>query len=80
MGFGELDREDLAETIRYYYAQVEWGVDRPLGRLLGALEAKGLAENTMVVMTADHGDFMGDCGMVRKGMFLYDALLRVPLL
>ena len=80
MGFGELDREDLVETMRYYYAQVEWGVDRPLGRLLGALEAKGLAENTIVVMTADHGDFMGDCGMVRKGMFLYDALLHVPLL
>ena len=80
MGFNELDREDLAETMRYYYAQVEWGVDRPLGRLLGALEAKGLAENTIVVLTADHGDFMGDYGMVRKGMFLYDALLHVPLL
>ena len=80
MGYDKLDREDLTETMRYYYAQVEWGVDRPLGRLLGALEQRGLDENTIVVLTADHGDFMGDFGMVRKGMFLYDALLHVPLL
>lgn len=80
MGFGELDRKDLAETMAYYYAQVEWGVDRPLGRLLRALAAQRLAESTIVVLTADHGDFMGDYGTVRKGMFLYDALLHVPLL
>ena len=80
MGFGELDREDLTETMRYYYAQIEWGVDQPLGRLLRALEDRGLAENTVVALTADHGDFMGDYGMVRKGMFLYDSLLHVPLL
>lgn len=80
MGFDQLDREDLTETMRYYLAQVEWGVDRPVGRLLAALEASGLAESTVVVLTADHGDFMGDYGMVRKGMFLYDALLHVPLL
>lgn len=79
MGFGALDREDLAETMRYYYAQVEWGVDQPVGRLLGTLEELGLEENTIVVLTADHGDFMGDYGMVRKGMFLYDSLLHVPL-
>ncbi len=80
MGFPELDREDLTETMRYYYAQIEWGVDRPVGRLLRALEDRGLAETTIVILTADHGDFMGDYGMVRKGMFLYDSLLHVPLL
>ncbi len=80
MGFGQLSREDLTETMRYYYAQIEWGVDRPLGRLLGTLEDRGLADSTIVVLTSDHGDFMGDYGMVRKGMFLYDSLLHVPLL
>ena len=80
MGFNQLDREDLTETLRYYYAQVEWGVDQPVGRLLRALERRGLAADTVVVMTADHGDFMGDYGMVRKGMFLYDSLLHVPML
>ena len=66
--------------MRYYYAQIEWGVDRPLGRLLRALEANDMADNTVVVLTADHGDFMGDYGMVRKGMFLYDSLLHVPMI
>lgn len=80
MGFGHLDREDLTETMRYYYAQIEWGVDQPLGRLLNALETHNLADDTVVVLTSDHGDFMGDYGMVRKGMFLYDSLLHVPLL
>ncbi len=80
MGFPELDRADLVETMRYYYAQIEWGVDQSVGRLLQALESRGLGENTVVVLTADHGDFMGDYGMVRKGMFLYDALLHVPLI
>lgn len=80
MGFDRLSREDLTETMRYYYAQIEWGVDRPLGRLLRALETQGLSDGTIVVLTADHGDFMGDYGMVRKGMFLYDSLLRVPMI
>ena len=73
MGFGALTREDMTETMRCYYAQVEWGVDRPLGRVLRTLEHQGLAETTIVA--ADHGDFMGHYGMVRKGMFLCDALL-----
>ena len=80
MGFSALMREDMTETMRYYYAQVEWGVDRPVGRLLQILKDQGLAETTIVVLTADHGDFMGDYGMVRKGMFLYESLLHVPLL
>ena len=50
-----------------------------MGRLLTALENLDLADKTVVVLTADHGDFMGDYGMVRKGMFLYESLLHVPL-
>ena len=80
MGFHTLEREGLTETMRHYYAQVEWGVDEPAGQFLRALEERGLAEGTVVVLTSDHGDFTGEYGMVRKGMFLYDALLRVLLL
>lgn len=72
--------EGLQETLRYYHASVEWGVDAQVGRLMQALEEQGLQENTIVVFTSDHGDFMGDYRLVRKGMFLYDALLHVPLL
>ena len=71
---------DLTETMRYYYASIEWGVDYQVGRILETLRNKGLIENTIVVFTSDHGDFMGEHRMVRKGMFLYDALLHVPMI
>lgn len=71
---------DLTETLRYYYASIEWGVDAQVGRIMNALNQSGLRENTIVVFTSDHGDFMTDYRLVRKGMFLYDSLLHVPLI
>src|SRR5260370_42677267 len=44
------------------------------------LYTKRLIENTVVLFTADHGDFMGHHRAVRKAMFLYDALLHVPMI
>lgn len=72
--------EDLTETLRYYHASVEWGVDYQLGRLMNALNENGLRENTLVIFTSDHGDFMGHHRLVRKGMFFYDSLLHVPMI
>jgi len=80
MGFDRMSRTDLTETMRYYYAAVAWGVDHQVGRIMNALKQRDLAENTIVIFTADHGDFMGEYNMVRKGMFLYDALLHVPMI
>ncbi|HTM50504.1 MAG TPA: sulfatase-like hydrolase/transferase [Bryobacteraceae bacterium] len=70
----------LTETMRYYYAAIEGMVDHQVGRIMAALSGKGLLENTIVVFTADHGDFMGQHRLVRKGMFLYDCLLHVPMI
>ncbi len=70
----------LTETMRYYYAAIEGSVDYQVGRLMAALDTKGLFDNTVVLFTADHGDFMGQHRMIRKGMFLYDALLHVPMI
>lgn len=78
--YDKLTEADLKETMRYYYAAIEWGVDYQVGQILQALENKGLTDNTIVVFTSDHGDFMGEYHMVRKGMFLYDALLHVPFI
>ena len=70
----------LTETMRYYYASIEGMVDYQVGRIMGALGGKGLLDNTVILFTADHGDFMGQHRLVRKGMFLYDALLHVPMI
>ena len=70
----------LTETMRYYYASIEGMVDFQVGRIMASLAQKGLMDNTIVVFTADHGDFMGQHRLVRKGMFLYDCLLHAPMI
>lgn len=55
-------------------------VDLEIGRVLSALETKGIAENTLVIFTSDHGDMLGDHELLVKGAFFYDPCARVPLL
>lgn len=78
MRFDRVTDTDLTETMRYYHAAIEWGVDHQVGRLLNHLEKSGSLDRTIVVFTSDHGDFMGEQRMAGKGMFLTDSLLRVP--
>ncbi|MCX7047507.1 MAG: sulfatase-like hydrolase/transferase [Candidatus Sumerlaeota bacterium] len=59
-----------------YYRHVEM-VDAEIGRVLDALEDGGLAENTVVIFTTDHGDGMG-CHKTVQKMFLYDEAAAVP--
>lgn len=54
-------------------------VDRQVAAVLGALEASGLADHTLVVYTSDHGEMLGEHGMWWKSTF-YDGASRVPLL
>ena len=78
--YDRISDADLKETMRFYYAAIEGGVDAQVGRLLKTLHEQNLADDTIIVFTADHGDFMGEFRMVRKGPFLYDALLHIPLI
>jgi choline-sulfatase len=55
-------------------------IDSQLARVLAFLEREALVDNTVVVVTADHGEGLGEHGEVTHGVFLYDATLRVPLL
>lgn len=54
--------------------------DAQIGRLLDALRAAGALERTLVVVTSDHGEGLGDHGVARHGSVVYDEALRVPLL
>ncbi|MFK7844852.1 MAG: sulfatase [Rhodothermales bacterium] len=78
--YNEMPEATLRATMAHYYAAIEWGIDYQVGRLMKALETEGIADDTIVIFTSDHGDFMGEFGMVRKSMFMYDALLHVPLI
>jgi arylsulfatase A-like enzyme len=72
------DTFDLAEKKAHYYGMIT-RLDEHIGRMLAWLEDNGLAENTLVVFTSDHGDMMGDHGLIRKGCRFYEGLVRVPL-
>lgn len=61
-----------------YYRMVEMA-DAAIGRVLDALEDAGLAEETLVVLTSDHGDGLARHGLTSK-MFLYDEAARVPFI
>jgi arylsulfatase A-like enzyme len=71
--------EQDAQVLRaYYYACVSF-VDAWVGRILDALERLGLAEDTLVLFTADHGEYLGDHHRFGKRGF-HDAAARVPFL
>jgi choline-sulfatase len=53
-------------------------VDRELGRLIRTLDEKRQLERTVVLVTADHGESLGEHGEGTHGVFVYDATLRVP--
>jgi arylsulfatase A-like enzyme len=63
--------------IRATYAMV-YQIDLAVGRMMEGLQRAGLWENTIVVFTSDHGDFLGDHGRLRKGYTPSDALLHLP--
>lgn len=62
-----------------YYAMIEQ-IDHEFGRLLDYLEATGQRENTIVIFMSDHGEMLGDHGLILKGCRLYEGLVRVPLI
>ena len=55
-------------------------MDRQIGRILDRLDALGLADDTLVVFTSDHGHLFGQHGLTAKGPFHYEDLVRVPLI
>jgi arylsulfatase A-like enzyme/Tfp pilus assembly protein PilF len=54
--------------------------DELVGRLLATLETSGLYDRAIVVLTADHGEGLGDHGEAEHGIFLYREAVRVPLI
>ena len=54
--------------------------DVQIGRLLAALDERGLREKTLVVVAGDHGESLGEHGETDHGIFLYESVVRVPLM
>jgi arylsulfatase A-like enzyme len=75
----EFTDDQIREITALTYGMIEL-VDDNVGRLLHALAARGLDENTHIFFTTDHGDLLGDHGLIFKGPFHLDGVVRVPLI
>ena len=73
------DAERLREMRFGYGASIAFA-DQEIGRVLAALDECGIAEETLVIFTSDHGDSLGDHGLLVKGVALYEPVVRVPLI
>ena len=62
-----------------YYAMIKL-IDDTLARILDALEETGQRERTVIIFTSDHGEMLGDHGLIQKGCRFYEGLVRVPLI
>ena len=55
-------------------------IDDAIGRVLNRLDELGLADDTVVIFTSDHGDYMGDHGLMLKLLLHYQGIIRVPFI
>lgn len=69
----------LRHLIANYYGQISL-IDHNVGRIMIALAESGQLDNTIVVYSTDHGDWLGDHGLILKGPMHYEGLLRVGLI
>ena len=72
------DEEKMRLAIAAYYGLVSF-MDDCIGRMLAALDAAGLAEDTLIIYTSDHGELLGDHGMWTKQV-MYEASAGIPLI
>lgn len=70
--------EKYQHSVKGYYRMIS-EVDTEIGKIRKALEAKGLAENTVIIMMGDNGYFLGERQLAGKWL-MYDNSLRVPLI
>jgi len=73
------DEAKLRQDVAIYYGMTSL-LDKYVGVILDRLEALGLADDTIVVFTSDHGHFYGQHGLIAKGPFHYEDLIRVPMI
>ena len=70
---------EIAHIIRNYRAMITF-IDEQIGRILAALSDRGMAEQTLVIFTADHGELLGDHSLIMKGPWHYEGLIRIPMI
>ncbi len=75
----EMDEAQLRRAMAYYYATISQ-IDHHVGRMVDLLKQRDLYDDTLIVYTSDHGDYMGFHHLLLKGNFMYDPVVKVPLI
>ena len=75
---GDMGKEQARLSRQGYYGSVSF-VDEQIGRILAALERRGILEKTLILFTADHGDMTGDHHLWRKS-YAYEPSARIPMI
>ncbi|MFX0189065.1 MAG: sulfatase [Candidatus Hodarchaeota archaeon] len=75
----ETTEEEAKKFIAYTYGIVSL-FDDGIGQILAALEKLGYTDNTIIVYTSDHGDLMGDHGMLFKGPSTFMGVFHIPMI
>jgi len=70
---------DQKKKIRAHYAGSVKQIDEQVGEILQALEDKGLRNNTIILFSSDHGDYLGDHNLIGKGQY-FESSFHVPML
>ncbi|MEM8952626.1 MAG: sulfatase-like hydrolase/transferase [Verrucomicrobiota bacterium] len=73
------EQHEAKQKQALYYAMIAQ-IDDQFGRLLAYLDESGQRENTIIIFTSDHGETLGDHGLMYKGCRFYEGLVRVPLI
>lgn len=80
---GQVDQhislQEIRETRLAYYANISL-IDEKIGRIIQALKDAGEYDDTMIIFTSDHGDFMGDFNRIGKAQYTAEVLMRIPFL
>ena len=79
LAYSRFPDEQVRKMLAAYYGEVTH-LDTQVGRLLAALDERGLTDDTLIIFTADHGDYCGRNWAFFKYSAFYDSLARVPFI
>ena len=74
-----MDEAEQRRIMAMYYGMVSL-MDHHIGRIVDTLEERGLLDDTLIVFTSDHGEYMGNHGLWWKGLPAYDDAQKVPFI
>jgi uncharacterized sulfatase len=74
-----IDDKTLKKRVATYYGMISF-VDFQIGKIMEALDKTGQRENTIVLFTTDHGYFLGQHGLIEKGAFHFEDMVKIPMI